>query len=58
MVPKLEKQTKLKKIKQILRKFPEREDFETGAAFGLMTIQLYQNISYSVSEKSRVCLEV
>ena len=52
MVPKLEKQTKLKKIKQILRKFPEREDFETGAAFGLMTIQLYQNISYSVTKPS------
>jgi len=43
---KMEKQIKLKKAKQILRKFPERSDFEEGAAFGLMTIQMYYNISY------------
>ena len=48
MILRLEKQSKLKKAKQILRKFPERSDFEEGAAFGLMTIQLYYNISYDV----------
>ena len=46
---KMEKQSKLKKAKPILRKFPERSDFEEGAAFGLMTIQLYYDISYDVS---------
>ena len=47
LIAKLSKQNKLKKVKQILRKFPEVEDFETGGAFGLMTLQLYYNISYS-----------
>ena len=46
---KLEKQSKLKKAKQILRRFPERIDFEEGAAFGLMTLQLYYDIAYQVS---------
>ena len=41
-------QSKLKKAKQIMRKFPETEDFEEGAAFGLMTLQHYYNISYEV----------
>lgn len=49
IIMKMEKQSKLKKAKQILRKFPERSDFEEGAAFGLMTIQLYYDISYDVS---------
>ena len=49
VIMKMEKQNKLKKAKQILRKFPERSDFEEGAAFGMMTLQLYYNISYDVS---------
>ena len=48
MVLKLSKQNKLKKVKQILRRFPEEEDFQEGAAFGLLTIQLYYNISFTV----------
>ena len=50
---KLEKQSKLKKAKQILRRFPERIDFEEGAAFGLMTLQLYYDIAYQVSMLSQ-----
>ena len=49
VIMEMEKQNKLKKAKQILRKFPERSDFEEGAAFGMMTLQLYYNISYDVS---------
>ena len=49
VITKLGKQNKLKKAKQILRKFPEKDDFEEGAAFGLLTLQLYYNISYSVN---------
>ena len=48
MVGKLSEQNKLKKAKQILRKFPETEDFEEGGAFGLLTLQHYYNISYEV----------
>ena len=48
MVLKLSKQNKLKKVKQLLRRFPEEEDFQEGAAFGLLTIQLYYNISFTV----------
>ena len=44
----LSQQNKLKKAKQILRKFPEKEDFEEGGAFGLMTLQHYYNISSEV----------
>ena len=44
----LSKQSKLKKVKQFLRRFPERDDFEEGGAFGLMTIQHYYNIPYKV----------
>ena len=28
------------------RQFPEREDFEFGAAVGILAIQLYYNLSY------------
>ena len=28
------------------RHFPEREDFEFGAAVGILAIQLYYNLSY------------
>ena len=48
MVLKLSTQNKLKKVKQIIRRFPEEEDFQEGAAFGLLTIQLYHNISFTV----------
>ena len=44
-IHKLSKQKKLKKAKQILRRLPEFEDFEEGAAFGLLSIQHYYNIS-------------
>ena len=47
-VGRLSLQNKLKKAKQILRKFPEQEDFEEGGAFGLMTLQHYYNIPYEV----------
>ena len=47
-VGRLSAQNKLKKAKQIIRKFPEKEDFEEGGAFGLMTLQHYYNISYEV----------
>ena len=47
-VGRLSLQNKLKKAKQILRKFPEKEDFEEGGAFGLMTLQHYYKISYEV----------
>ena len=48
LVGRLSLQNKLKKAKQILRKFPEKEDFQEGGAFGLMTLQHYYNISYEV----------
>ena len=50
LMGRLSLQNKLKKAKQILRKFPEKEDFEEGAAFGLMTLQHYYNISYEVGQ--------
>ena len=48
LVGSLSAQNKLKKAKQIIRKFPETEDFEEGAAFGLMTLQHYYNIPHEV----------
>ena len=48
LISNLSKQSKLKKVKQFLRRFPERDDFEEGGAFGLMTIQHHYNISYKV----------
>ena len=48
LITKLSKQSKLKKAKQFLRRFPERDDFEEGGAFGLMTIQHHYNISFRV----------
>lgn len=48
LISKLSKQSKLKKAKQFLRRYPEREDFEEGGAFGLMTIQHHYNISFKV----------
>ena len=53
LITKLEKQNKLKKSKQILRKFPEIDDFEEGVAFGLLTLQLYYNISLTVKIRFR-----
>ena len=52
LVGDLSKQSKLKKAKQVMRKFPETEDFEEGGAFGLMTLQHYYNISYEVLSSS------
>ena len=34
-------------IHLLLRQFPEREDFEYGAAVGILAIQLYYNLSYN-----------
>ena len=48
LISNLSKQSKLKKVKQFLRRFPERDDFEEGGAFGLMTIQHHYNTSYKV----------
>ena len=48
LISNLSKQSKLKKVKQFLRRFPERDDFKEGGAFGLMAIQHYYNISYKV----------
>ena len=31
----------------LFRQFPEREDFEFGAAVGILAIQLYYNLSYT-----------
>ena len=56
LITKLSKQNKLKKVKQFLRRFPERDDFEEGGAFGLMTIQHYYNISYQVTLKDLLLL--
>ena len=33
-------------IHLLSRQFPEREDFEYGAAVGILAVQLYYNLSY------------
>ena len=39
----------VRKARRITSKFPERADFEYGAAVGVMALQLYYNIPYQVS---------
>ena len=34
-------------IRLLSRQFPEREDFEYGAAVGILAIQLYYNLSFN-----------
>ena len=34
-------------IRLLSRQFPEREDFEYGAAVGILALQLYYNLSYN-----------
>ena len=34
-------------IRLLSRQFPEREDFEYGAAVGILALQLYYNLSFN-----------